>query len=436
MKNGTPRSGAVAGGVFGRRRGRGRAVASAFTLIELMVAVAILAVLGLMLITSLRTVVKIVATGTSRGDGMASAATLVSRVESDLEQMFAGRGGRLVAGRDPYGRPWVGFVRCLPEERSMAGGYYAGTDPGPQTPWRGFSSDGSFIPMGGMCEVVYLMKPTTAQQGIIDNAGQADAGVTPDNGTTTSPLRGTDDSVALYRAQLAPIGGSPWYTGIAPGNGVGLFDDLQRWSAETAGAQPESAGLTFRNNVYRFDDKYQQVAANILYFGVAFWDPLDPANPERGSWLEGGDGPSWLWDTATDADVQDSGAAATWPIIGGTKASAAAGTRGRDFPRAAMVSVTVAMDRPLDYSSRLVTSMGTTDSEVVVQDSAGWPNAGTGPKYLRVDHEWMEYQDGEGGRFLITKRGARGTQAIAHEAGAPVRTGFSLTRIVSLPAGR
>jgi hypothetical protein len=57
------------------------------------------------------------------------------------------------------------------------------------------------------------------------------------------------------------------------------------------------------------------------------------------------------------------------------------------------------------------------------------------PDHVLVDGEWMIVRSLEG-RVLEVERGARGTLAVTHEAGATVRTGKAFERVLELSVAR
>jgi len=404
-----------------------------FTLIELMVAIGLMSILGLLLIGSLRTAVRIVGTGTSRGDAVAAAQEVLSRAEADLVQAIGGPGKRLVMGRDPYGRPFMAVVRALPEERQTPGGFRSGSRSDNEGTWNGVSHDGLFRALGGTCEVVYLMDPTLNET----VATVEPPPPLPEPGAEATPLPprapvtvrpGT--SRKLYRGVLAPAGGTPIEARRTDGSDVpGLIEELEWWHVAHNSSAPEAAGMALKS-MRGFDSRYHVLADNILYFGAAIW------NSESATWLEGplGTGPKWIWETAPEtggsyrADLP-----AGWPVWGGEAGDM---PRSYDLPRAVMLSVTVGLLPPLDRATRLVTAVAPTDTTITVASTEGYSAAGEGLKYFRINQEWVEFASVVGNTFYDCRRGARGTRAGTHEAGAEVQGGLTLSRIVNLPAGR
>lgn len=404
----------------------------AFTLIELMVAIGLMSVLGLLLIGSLRTAVRIVGTGTSRGDAVAAAQEILSRAEADIVQALGGKGRRLVAGRDPHGRPFLAVVRSLPEERQTPGGFASGSSSANTGTWNGVAHDGMFRPLGGTCEVVYLMDPTINQTtAMVAPPPPPVDPLNPDAPPQRVPLTvqpGT--SRKLYRGVLAPAGGTPLESRGGMADVAGLIEDLEWWYMEHGNAAPEAAGMAFKSQ-RGFDSRYTVLADQVLYFGAAIW------NSDSQTWLEGapGTGPLWAWETATDGQ----GSYRTelpggWPVWSNDKPELA--PRGMDLPRAIMLSVTVALKPPIERSTRLVNAIAPTDTIITVDDANGFPASGEGMRYLRVGQEWVEYARVSGNTFHDCRRGARGTMAMGHERGAEVAGGLTLSKIVSIPGGR
>ena len=407
----------------------------AFTLIELMVAIGLMSILGLMLIGSLRTAARIVGTATSRGEALAVATDILDRIEADLTQMVGGPGGRLTAGRDPHGRPFIAFVRTLPEERSTAAGYWSGGDTARDRVWNGVQHDGSFRAFGGTCEVVWLMDPTlvvaspSPDESFLPPPDQPDlTGPTEDPNAPPQQrlvLRPAGDSSSLFRAMLAPAGGTPLdlrreNVTFSPG----LFEDLEWWYRNHQSSAPEVAGMALRSE-RNFDRRFHLVTDRVLHVGVSFWDG------DRPGWRDGN--PSHVWETAgrsTDTGPLELG----WPVW--LPSSSDTAPRSKAFPRAAEVSVTVSMRPPSGRQTRLATALGPTDTMVRLIDADGFSALGGGPHFVRVGQEWIEIRAVAGNSLIDCIRGARGTRPGNHPPGTIVEIGLTLNRIVSIPAGR
>lgn len=432
---------------WSRRRG--------FTLIELMVAIALLSVLGLMMITSLRQTSELVATSQSRGEAYARAQGVIARVESDLAQTFTGPGGRMISGYDPLGRQFLAFVRTLPEETSFPGGYFSGSvressqrDPNSRdgilrlakdywSNWRGANSQGHYRALGGLAEVAYVMDP-----------------------------RGQGDGPQAYRAIMAPIeypdvseqldsvlAAKRWRsdTRFSRASGkptqphdIGPLSDMMVWyqSGQSSNAATGGSGSA-GTNFFQPDKTWMLVSDDLLHMGFEFWH-RDATNWDSGK----ADGALPFWESAAVADMSPLlGADRAWPPRNYERFKAEPGApkarvagrepiawRDMGFPSAVRVTVTIAARPPFAMSTRVAAQVSESATSVYVLDATGFPSAGSDQSFLRVGSEWMKITGVNGNTFSV-ERGVRGTKPKSHEPGAPVRAGFTLSQIVNLPAG-
>ncbi len=112
------------------------------------------------------------------------------------------------------------------------------------------------------------------------------------------------------------------------------------------------------------------------------------------------------------------------------------------LPRSMMVTVTMEPPSELSVANplRLVQAVGVNDTNFTVTGNAPplnaqWP-------YVKIDDEWVRISSMQGNTIQVDTsttpngRGARGTEAAAHDIGAHVQIGYTFSRIFNNPAAR
>ncbi|MBI4563827.1 MAG: prepilin-type N-terminal cleavage/methylation domain-containing protein [Planctomycetes bacterium] len=110
-----------------------------------------------------------------------------------------------------------------------------------------------------------------------------------------------------------------------------------------------------------------------------------------------------------------------------------------DFVYPEIVQVTLVVEsRASDAPpARLAEAVEASDTRLRLYDARDLPDAdATALQHVRVDDEWIEYRGKSGGELDVSRRGARGTTAARHEAGAAVRHGETFITDVPIPAFR
>jgi prepilin-type N-terminal cleavage/methylation domain-containing protein len=369
--------------VFGiQRRG--------FTLIELMVSIAILLVLGVMIITFLRGALSMTRTGTARGQQFETAQTVLRVAEDDFSQVLglpAHPDGptedlAFLVTLDPFGRQVVAMTRAWGEEQSTLAGYASGRGAPGQTQGNGSTPgySGDFTgrnvnerirPSHGNLEVVYLLEPTR-------------------------------EGTKLYRAERSP-----------PGAG-GLIDKVGLWCTNVSGDSAPMAEMQNPQSPYALDgrplwDNFEMVADNVLAFSVECWDD---------------------WDHTTTWDQGPTGPVTSWSISQRRASGKYA------LPRAIRLSLIVAAEEPLRAETTMTGEVGTSDTGVYVEENDRFPDSRSPSAYLRIDGELIAYGSRAGRTFGSCVRGALGTQATKHNSGARVMAGELFQRVIQMPVTR
>jgi prepilin-type N-terminal cleavage/methylation domain-containing protein len=370
---------------------RQRNATRGFTLIELMVAIAILLVLGLITITFLRSAVNMTRTATSRGQIYQTAQTTLRLMEKDFSQVLGQSANTNVVlddtafllVTDPFGRQVVMLRRAWGDELSTMAGYDAGfgaPDQGYGASFDGRNPSAKTRASGGNLDVVYLFEPL-------------------------------GPSTRLYRAErAAPPRGTP-----------GLIDLIASWCNDFRGqrvAAPDDttpmAALTDVNGNYTIDgapawDLFEMVSDDIAGFGVECWDDWDRTT----TWFAGPSGPVTSWS------------------IGQREAEGK-----YILPRALRLNLLVVGEEPLRAETTLAGAMNTGDGSAFVEETDLFPDVGGAGSFVRINGEVMAYGSRSGQTFGSLVRGALGTRAQDHAAGSTVLAGEMFQKVIQLPVTR
>lgn len=361
-----------------------------FTLIELMVAIGILLILGVIIIGFLRGALNMTRTGTARGTQYETAQTVLRQIDGDFSQVLgmpAHPDGSIndpafLVMEDPWGRQMIAFTRAWGEEQSTLAGYDAGRG----SPRQGYDQEFSgrnvyaqLRPSGGNIEVVYMMEPTR-------------------------------DGTKLYRAERSP-----------PDPRDGLITMVANWCFHYQGTDSDSIvpmyDLQNPEGPYALGgealwDQFELVADNVAVFAVECWDDWDDSDRTL-TWYSGDDGPVTRW--SINERLQEGKYA---------------------LPRALRVTLIVAADNPLRAETELVGELNDSETSVFVNDTSGFPDVTGNGAFLRINGEVIAYGSRFGETFGSCMRGALGTRRQAHPPGSRVLAGEAFQRVIQLPVTR
>ena len=174
----------------------------------------------------------------------------------------------------------------------------------------------------------------------------------------------------------------------------------------------------------------QALATDVLYLSFDYWSQntqtWDEQPPQSKTF-----GPEKIWDSTRGIDM--------FPL---NKFSL---HRDRDslndpeddvFPEMVRITLTVDSSMPRCIYTKLLNEIGDIDGVIEVDSVKGFEDGGLNDSYIRIDDEWMHYKQKSEGKFVLDRRGARGTLAKGHLANAIVRTGKTFRRIVYVPNWR
>jgi prepilin-type N-terminal cleavage/methylation domain-containing protein len=440
-----------------RRAGRGataRRRRDAFTLVELLVAIAITLIFGAMAATTLSAGAGMWRDGNRRSYAYDTATVIFQQIQDDLsaaKSQFWGTDataydvrvkfwGDLDSYTDPQGnishRPWMRFVRAIPDFSTNPLLRNAGTDPNAGATaalgWYNLIETAPLRPLEGMCEVAYLMG--------LGNDG---------SGATTDPD-------TLYRAVLAPVGAITASGTNLNADSAGMtFFNADAWSASSGGTGNDPLG-----NSDRIHNKALPLAQGVIYFEVRYWTQYttdwtpgisgySPTVLPIAKWFNNytpspcGSVLNWdstriVADSTPDFIMDEDQANFGQQVLDSSTIARDDAITDNVFPRSIMVTVTIvppaelAMANPL----RLQTGIDNSQGSMTVIGSAPPLNAES--PYVKIDDEWVRIAGMQGNTITVAAngRGVRGTTATNHNAGARVQIGYTFSRIFGNPAAR
>lgn len=386
-----------------------------FTLMELMMAMALFSLLSVGLITLLNNTTNLLAQGNS---GVATldalqlfsesferdAATIYTARDADTGRpdvrMFSDVVSCKYDDTDERAKADVQrlfFVRMIPNEATASLTRQAGSSVGKEaTEYLDQENDASeaaehrLRATGGLMEVLYVAAPSSVDDPAV---------------------------MTLYRAVRAPIGGA------------GTLLPVRR-------AADPSATVDVRGPVSLKEIRAvaEPLLSGVLYFGVQFagrktrtWDTTarPPSGPSR-TWdstrgiLPGGKG----GDSFFMSKVDPSGVTSLDDPVDDV------------FPRTLLVTLVVEEIGTNARVSSLVDDVSADAKFLNLRSAAFIPTVEGTKRFVKIDNEWIEFLSKDGNRLTGCRRGARGTTAEAHLAGSVVHHGQTLTREIAVATYR
>jgi prepilin-type N-terminal cleavage/methylation domain-containing protein len=391
-----------------RRRAR-----DGYTLIELLLAMALFASLSTGLIALLARSSDFLASGASQTETMDSIQTFAEAFGADVRTLES-------RPDTETGRPdvrlycdWAGcklapdrtrpdltiqrlfFVRAIPGDFGTPAGRRAGVD----------------------------VKADKFLEQSVDDAKNAAAGKLRASGGlmevfwTAMPESPDDLAVMqIWRGFRAPIGDPP---GPASAGVSTSLLPKKAWRDPTANAA-ERGPL----DAAEIRARARPVLSGVLYFGVDFWASHTTTWAPTTRAADGG--PLVTWDSTRGIMVQGDQDADSFFLSKrrGYQESASLDDPTDDvFPRKIRATCVV---EELGRNARvgyLQDALAPDAKSMSVADTKFFPAIETSHRYLKVDAEWMEVGVPDGNTFPVIRRGARGTVAVKHDAGARVHHG-------------
>lgn len=365
-----------------------RARRAGLTLIELVLALGLFALLSMMVVQVLDSTLRVWGSAQGQRYAIGTHAMLSSQILGELDQVASGERGDLLVD------------------------------------WELFDTNGDLVATRPLPRVRFVRRATAAD---LVRLGQREIDPTdPD----TARIRGGELPLVevVYCALPRPLEVTD-ASGALPENLPGLPGDVVLWRGERL--------VDDRSRPSAFDDGFFQFgfpppgSAEPLHGGV-LWFELQFAG--RGTRLDRG------WQVG--ATPQD--AVRAWDARGGARLdpalhdfnrpyAALPSYRGEPlFPR--RIRLVLEIEAPSDTERRatLARAVAPEDTEIVVDQPRHLPRPDT---FVLVGEEWMRVVRVTGNRVRV-ERGLRGSGALAHRPGTPLQSGRRFEREVSIPLFR
>jgi prepilin-type N-terminal cleavage/methylation domain-containing protein len=178
----------------------------------------------------------------------------------------------------------------------------------------------------------------------------------------------------------------------------------------------------------------QPLAEDVLYFEVLLatpytttWDERKPKLPSRKDPTDQLYGPERVWDSTR-------GVLREFSFF----VSPASATNGDDdvFPERVRITLVLEPDAWRTLRTDTLDYLDDSSGRIPVASTRGFPPAGSESSYVLVDDEWVHYKAMDARSFTADRRGARGTVRAVHAPGSPVRCGTTFVRTFYLPGYR
>lgn len=412
-----------------------RPVTHGFTILELLIAMAIFSVLGTMVVYFMQNSLDIFYTGTRESAQLDRMDTVVPQVIDDLRGIYVG---------DDWRQPYT------PSEEMLLGSNTAPPPPPPpvavrlragyvflQAP-RVSGAEGGTAQPELACPFFAFVVADAAEW---SHKLKRKAGETPAEGAVAmTPASESPDARYLATGGLMEV----LWIAVPREDEPGILDLYRGWRAPIG--DPDKTLLDPRN----FNTREKIAAAcrvrekGLLHFGVT-WRRVFATSWDAGGAL--GDssetvpyvGPAWDSTRAFNLAKEDPNWRA--PLMLGP--SSLPDPSDDIFP--AFVRIEVALAARGKYSDTrgdvdLMVGLGESDTRLTVSDPDRLLGSDLGTtRYLKIGTEWLEYDVGGVDpitREIRVRRGVRGTKALAHRAGAKVFAGDSARTELRLPVYR
>ena len=417
-----------------------------FSLVELMVAMAIFSVIGVALIALLRQSTAFL----ERGQAGSELQDLLENVDRQLADDFANVYSRPASqegnpdvrfvsdwipfdtdgdGVDDVNTQRLAFARSTPGEGSDPVLRAAGSKAGASASVDGEDDakeglEGDLRPAGGKQEVCWLLVPWKTLK---DGSRPAP----PSPGTTVQAFD-TDvpGLLTLYRGVRSPLGGGK--DSLLPLEPLPLAGARAKegarqgvWTRDRASARLRPVLTSVLHLSFGFFSRHTRPEAVQLVKGGRLADEIAPDL--------GGGGLSYFWDSTRGIYPRGTG---PMQFFLGKGAASLADPVDDVFPR--RVRVTLVVDRVGKDASRgeLARTIGLDDTTIPVSSTRFAPGGDPAGKFIKIGREWIQWSDRTDKQFVVEKRGARGTKKETHDAGDEVRAGTTLVRDYEIPSFR
>jgi prepilin-type N-terminal cleavage/methylation domain-containing protein len=394
-----------------------------YTLIELLVAMALFSVLGIALVSLLAQSTAFLEKGTAGSEVLDTIENADRAFYDDFANVYTRPASpegmpdvrfvcdRLSFDSDGDGTadvwtPRLTFVRSVTGEASEPATREAGTKAGASGRMDGKDDakereDQDFAPAGGKQEVCWIL---------------------------LGPKKGEDLALGtLYRRVNWPVGGGS--ASLQPQEPV----------KEPKGPN-DRQGITNRDEI---TSRMFPVLGGVLHLSYRFWSRhtkpesarlvvnsrlADEVRPEVG-----GGGLSSTWDSTRGILPLGVGPEQFFLAKPGTSLLDPVDDL---FP--SRVRVTLVVDRigKDAATGELVRNVGVEDSTIPVDTTKFAAGVDPAGRFIKIDREWIQWSSKDARTFTVEKRGARGTKKEPHGSGSVVRAGTTLVREYAIPSHR
>ncbi len=372
---------------------------SGFTLLELLVATAVLSILGTAVVVILRGGIKTWRRGETRRESFEVAQAVMGQLQDDLGDATVdpatsvwGRDAEAVffGDRDGSGRSFLTLVRTIRGESEGTITGHAGSAIGgdARIDYRDDMKkalDGRLRATGGLMEVAYAMGDP-----------------------------GSKDEEVLFRGIRSPIGGRTSFFQTPKLSRAPLPGD-------PAPAKQPAEGIAL----------LRAFATRVVYFELLYATPYTTtwSTDVRPLKTDGRSGPIDYWDSTRSLKP-----AKLDPKVFTTFADKSSRSDVHDdvLPSRVKVTLVVREGDAAESSTNLIRDLKTTDQEIVVSE----PDRVSKQGFVLIDREWIEIDDITGARLHVKARGARRTKPAEHGQGAEVVIGRTFETVIPLAAGR
>jgi prepilin-type N-terminal cleavage/methylation domain-containing protein len=380
-----------------------RSRARGFTLLELLVATSVLVFLGGALVVILRGGMVTWRRGEARRESFEVAQAILSQLSDDVQcattDPETSLGGKAVecvflGDADESDRSRLALVRTIRGESENTITGHAGSA------------------VGGDARIDYRDDMKKA----LDRRLRATGGLMEVAWCMGKP--GTDTGEVLYRGIRSPVGGRTSF----------FASEKNFYRAPLPGA-PEPKDSPPEGTAY-----LRAFASRVIYFELLYatpytntWSRDVPAKRTDGT---GDSGPLAYWDSTRSILKPDADAKVFSTFI-----DASSRGNGQDdiLPTRLKLTLAIREADAAQSSTILLGAISKSATELTVQEGGRLEKEGG---FVLVDHEWIEYEDVSGTRVRVKKRGARSTDASAHEGGAIVTVGRTFEAVIPMPCGR
>ena len=169
---------------------------------------------------------------------------------------------------------------------------------------------------------------------------------------------------------------------------------------------------------------------DLLHVEFLLWAQQTRSWDTHGGGESGGLGPERIWDSARGGWLVDAQSGGVFALDRGIRSLA--DTTDDIQPHAILVRCVVATPPEQAADGLLAGELAASDTSLFLLDGGRFPGAADGG-FIKIDGEWMNYDERLGDELRGLRRGQRDTKAITHGAGVRVHVGHTIEFVVPVP---